>query len=91
MTRTHYSPELKDQIILRVKEDGVKVSDVAEQHGIKPELIYKWIAKRYKDPNGNNLALENSRLKRQNEELLKMIGQLTLEKEMVKKKRDNQY
>ena len=86
MLRRHFDDTFKEDIIHRIKDNGDKVKDIADQHGIKSELIYKWISKKYKDPPGNNLILENSRLKRQNDELLHMIGKLTVTLEQSKKR-----
>lgn len=84
--RRHFSNEFKEEIIHRIKNNGEKVKDISNQYGIREKLIYLWISKQYKDPSGNNLVLENSRLKRQNEELLRMIGKLTVDIEQSKKR-----
>lgn len=84
--RRHFDKEFKQQIINRIKENGEKVKAIASQYGIREKLIYNWISKEYNDPWGNNLVLENARLKRQNEELLKMIGKLTVDLEHNKKR-----
>lgn len=34
------SKEVKEQIVKRIKEDGVPVAQIAEEHGLKPRLIY---------------------------------------------------
>lgn len=84
--RRHYDSTFKAEVVNRIKNNGESVKDIASQYGIKAELIYKWISARYKEPSGNNLVLENSRLKRQNEELLRMIGKLTVDLEQNKKR-----
>lgn len=77
------SQEIKDQILKRIKEDGIPVSQVAEEHGIKPKVIYNWISRGVTAPPS---ILEISRLKRENQALKELIGTLTLEMSLAKKK-----
>lgn len=42
-TRTRYSPEFKDLVLVRVKTEGV--AQVARDLGIAESLIYNWRAK----------------------------------------------
>ncbi len=78
--------DVKDQILKRIKDDGIPVSQVATDHGLNPKLIYGWIAK---GVTANPSLLEVSRLKRENQALKELIGELTLEASLVKKKGDD--
>jgi len=80
------SKEVKDQIIKRIKEEGLPVSQVASEHGLKPRTIYQWIARGVTAPPS---ILEISRLKRENQALKALIGQITLEMSLTKKKADD--
>ncbi len=80
------SKEVKDQIIKRIKEEGLPVSQVASEHGLKPRTIYQWIAKGVTAPPS---ILEISKLKRENQALKELIGQITLEMSLTKKKADD--
>ena len=80
------SKEVKEQIIKRIKEDGLPVSQVASEHGLKPRTIYQWIAKGVTAPPS---ILEISKLKRENQALKELIGQITLEMSLTKKKADD--
>lgn len=80
------SQEVKDQILKRIKEDGIPVSQVAQEHGIKPKVIYNWISRGVTAPPS---ILEISRLKRENQALKELIGELTLDMSLAKKKRDD--
>lgn len=80
------SKEVKEQIIKRIKEDGLPVSQVASEHGLKPRTIYQWIAKGVTAPPS---ILEISKLKRENQALKELIGQITLEMSLNKKKADD--
>jgi len=42
------SPEIREQILKRVKEEGLPVVKVAEEHGISPNTIYSWLGKTIK-------------------------------------------
>ena len=39
------APEIKEQIINRIKNDGVTVVQASKEHGIAEGTIYGWIAK----------------------------------------------
>jgi len=80
------SKEVKEQIIKRIKEDGLPVSQVASEHGLKPRTIYQWIAKGITTPPS---ILEISKLRRENQALKELIGQITLEMSLTKKKADD--
>lgn len=80
------SREVKDQIIKRIKEEGLPVSQVASEHGLKPRTIYQWIARGVTAPPS---ILEISKLKRENQVLKELIGQITLEMSQTKKKADD--
>jgi transposase-like protein len=76
------SKELKEQILSRIKNDGVSVVQAAKDHGVSSKTIYNWLnqgldkAPSYK---------EFSRLRKQNQDLLTIIGQLTVETKKLKK------
>ena len=80
------SKEVKEQILKRIKEDGLPVAQVAEEHGIKSRIIYQWIARGITAPPS---ILEVSRLKRENQALKELLGEITLEMKLEKKKGDD--
>lgn len=80
------SQEIKDQILKRIKEEGVPVSQAANEHGLKPKVIYNWISRGVTAPPS---ILEISKLKRENQALKELIGELTLDMSLVKKKTDD--
>lgn len=75
--------EIKEQILQRVK-DGTPVLKAAAEHGVSTKTIYNWLAK---SSMAHPSILEISRLKREKEDLLKVIGLLTLEVSKAKKKK----
>lgn len=80
------SQEVRDQILKRIREEGVSVAQAAEEHGIKPRVIYRWISKGVTAPPS---ILEIARLRRENQALKEVIGELTLEMSLAKKKNDD--
>jgi len=77
------SPEVKEQILQRIKNQGVPVSQAAKEHGLHESTIYAWLSKGLKSmPTMGELV----RLKRQNEELLALVGELTLKLSQSQKK-----
>ena len=46
MKKHRIAPELKEQIINRIKNEGVTVVQAAKDHGIAEGTIYAWIAKK---------------------------------------------
>jgi len=77
------SPEVKAQILKRIKEEGVSVTKAAEEHGLSTATIYGWIAKGVTAPPS---VLELSRLKRENQTLHEIIGRLTVKLSLAEKK-----
>lgn len=78
------SKEIKDQILGRIKNDGASISDVARDHGVSEKTIYGWLGKKAE---GAPTWSEVSKLKREKEELLKLVGDLTLSLSNTQKKK----
>jgi transposase-like protein len=77
------SSETKEQILKRIKEEGVPVVTVAEEHGINVSTIYAWLSKEVKaQPRWSDMA----KLQKQNRELLALVGELTIKLSQTKKK-----
>lgn len=84
MKKNHrIAPEVKEQILRRIKDEGVSVSQAAKEHGVSEGTVYGWLGRGVKSaPSIGELA----RLKRQNEELLALVGELTLGMSRAQKK-----
>lgn len=78
------SKEIKEEIASKVKA-GERVVDLAEQYGISDKTIYGWL--RQNTGEGVVSALEYNKLQRENEELKRIIGELTLNMHTQKKPR----
>lgn len=77
-------PEIKKQIIDRIKGGNASVSQVTKEYGISDNTIYGWLKKETKEPDS---VLEIRKLKRENQDLLLIIGELTKEISQSKKNR----
>jgi transposase-like protein len=77
MTKQGYriSKEIKEQILGRIKNDGVSVSEAAEDHGISVQTIYKWLGATARS---SVSLLEHNKLKKENERLKQLLGEITL-------------
>jgi len=84
MKKYRIAPEVKEQIINRVKNEGVSIGDAAKEHGITDSTIYKWLGKRAE---GVPSILEFAKVKRENDELLRLVGLITLKLSEAQKKR----
>jgi transposase-like protein len=74
--------EIKEQILKRIKEEGITVSQAAADAAVSTKTIYNWM--RGKTLSDGSI-LEIARLKRQNKELLEIIGELTHDLKKSKK------
>ncbi|MEK7163856.1 MAG: transposase [Patescibacteria group bacterium] len=83
MKKYRIAPEIKEQILNRIKNDGVSVIDAAKEHGISENTIYGWIAKKV---DGNPSLSEIVKLKKENRQLLELVGQITLKLSETQKK-----
>lgn len=84
MKKYRIAPELKEQIISRIKDEGITVVQAAKDHGVSEPTIYGWIARKTE---GQPTLSELIRLKRENEQLLKLVGEMTLKLSETQKKK----
>jgi transposase-like protein len=72
----YISAEIKNEIIRKIREDNVSVSDASIDSGVSTKTIYSWM--RAGVSNGSqNLVLEIRKLKKENEQLYAMLGKAT--------------
>lgn len=75
--------EIKDEILVKIKE-GHKAPSLASQYGISAKTIYGWLAKMI----APEVSLtEYNRLKRENDELKRIVGIMALDLELEKKRK----
>lgn len=73
--------EIKNEILQKIKE-GLSVSEAGKQYAVSTKTIYTWLQNETRPALS---ILEYNRLKRENEELKRIIGIITLELERGKK------
>ena len=86
-----YPAEIKKQIIDNIQVHGKTVSDMAREYNLSSKTIYNWIRKDTQTNGGSDTASlekEVTRLKREKEQYLSIIGELTVQIERFKKKID---
>jgi len=77
------SGEVKEQVLKRIKEDGISVTQAAQEHGISTHTIYKMLTKTATD---NPTWQEVVKLKKQNQALLALVGELAVKLSQAQKK-----
>ena len=91
MKRNNYEPEFKSKVVLELLREEKTVSQVAAEYGVHPNLISRWKADFIeKMPALFSKELsESDKLRKEyeaeKEELVKQIGQLSIENEWLKK------
>ena len=75
--------EIKEEILAKIKE-GQKAPTLASQYGISAKTIYTWISKSVTPQISFS---QHQRLKRENEELKRIIGMIALDLEKEKKRK----
>jgi transposase-like protein len=80
--RRRIPKEIKEEIIGKVQA-GERVADLADQYAISTKTIYGWL----RQDTGEAVVsmLQYNKLKRENEELKRLIGELTLDIHLQKK------
>lgn len=77
------APEIKADILRRIKDEGVTVAQAAEQHGISEKTVYGWLSK---GAQGAPTWSQLNRAKRENQQLLQLVGELTAKLSTAQKK-----
>lgn len=76
-------PSIKAEILDNVRNNGMRVSEAANKYNVNARTIYGWLKQGVVDGN-HNLILENNRLKKENEQLYKLLGRATAEMQKSK-------
>lgn len=74
--------EQKQTVISRIKDKGERVADLAKEYGVVPKTIYNMLAR---STENSGTLFELSKLKREHEALLKIIGELVTDQRLGKK------
>ena len=76
-------PHTRAEIVSKIRNEGMSVSEASTSYGISSKSIYYWLWEGIVDGN-RNLILENNRLKKENEQLYKLLGRATAEMQRSK-------
>lgn len=74
----------REEILKRIKEGGETANQVAVETGVSPKTVYSWLSK--ESTTSGVSWNEHNRLKRENEQLKAIVGDLTLNLKRTKKK-----
>jgi transposase-like protein len=75
--------EVKEQILNRIKNEGVSISQAATEHGVSEKTIYGWLRKKVE---GYPVMSDVLKLKRENTALKELVGEITLKLSETQKK-----
>ena len=78
-----YDPKVKAEIVGKIRDEGLSVSAASAQYKVSGKSIYTWLREGVVDGN-RNLILENNKLKKENEQLYKLLGRATAEMQKSK-------
>lgn len=74
----HVEPAIKTEIISKIKDEGMSVSEASIKYGVGNKAIYRWLRDGVVNTN-TSLILENNRLKKEIEQLYNLLGRATVE------------
>jgi transposase-like protein len=75
---------VKEQILRRIKDDGLSVAQAAKDHGIHETTIYGWLSSGVSAiPTLHELRM----LRKENEMLKSLVGEMTIKLSHAQKKR----
>jgi len=76
------SNEIKEQVLDRIKKEGVSVADAARDHGISTHSIYNWLSQGARSIS----MVEYNKLRKENERLKQLLGEITLKLSLDEKR-----
>lgn len=79
---TRIASDLKEQILHRIRTEGVSAAEAAKEHGVSTQTVYAWLRRSMTLPSN---ILQLNKLWRENEELKRLLGQAMLMNERSKK------
>lgn len=83
MSTLTITPEIRAKILSSIKDDGVAIAEAAKTYDLAEDTIRRWL--RGTMDNAHTSSSELQRLRRENQTLKEVIGNLLLEREFAKK------
>jgi transposase-like protein len=77
------SKEIKEETIDRIINKGISVAQAAQDIGVANATIYSWLGNKAK---GSVSVLQYNKLKKENQQLKEIIGELTIRMSMEAEK-----
>lgn len=77
------SADVKQQILNRIKNDGIPIVQIAQEHGISAKSIYNWLSRGVQ---GQPTWMDIAKLKKENRALKELLGALAYERSVAQKK-----
>lgn len=79
----HTDPAIKAEIIQKIRNEGLRVSEASETYGVGSKAIYRWLRDGVVNSD-RNLILENNKLKKELEMAYRIIGRFTADAQRAK-------
>lgn len=76
-------PRIKAEVITKIRDEGMTVADAALDYGISTKTIYRWLRDGVVN-SSTSLVLQINRLKKENDQLYKLLGRATAEMQKSK-------
>jgi transposase len=87
--RKTWGADQKQAVVLAALRGDHSIAELARQHGIREQLIYRWKADFLEAGaqalGGSKAHTADETLKKENDQLKKLLGEKTLELDMLKK------
>ena len=88
MKGKRFPQEFKDMILEQIKTSGKSVLEICREHGLHEKTVYGWTKNKVlASGDQQNLTLQVARLKREKQELVDLIGRLTIDVDKLNKKK----
>lgn len=84
MKKYKVAPDVREQIITRIREGAITVQQAAKEHGVHETTVYGWLGSKIENTPS---ILEFAKLKRERDELLRLVGEITLKLSETQKKK----
>lgn len=82
MAHQRIDSTIREQILHRIRTEGITATKAAKEHGISTATVYAWLRRSTVLPSN---ILQINKLKRENEELKRLLGEAMLMNERSKK------